>query len=105
VNATARTVPQDFFPTLTMVLHWNHSALLDQALKVWNADESLFRNEIARTSFLKAKVLRRLGKDGLALTYHYKATTLRGHILKSSTVEDTDLVEDDFDRLVTFWSR
>jgi hypothetical protein len=55
--------------------------------------------------FLKAKVLRRLGKDGLALTYHYKATTLRGQILKSSTVEDTDLVEDDFDRLVTFWSR
>jgi hypothetical protein len=66
----------------------------------------VYRNEIARTSFLKAKVLARLGDTKSAAICFGEATALRASILPvAATKADRDLVEDDYDQLVTFWSK
>jgi hypothetical protein len=66
----------------------------------------VYRNEITRTSFLKAKVLARLGDNQSAAACFREAIALRTSILSASAAKaDRDLVEDDFDQLVTFWSK
>jgi hypothetical protein len=66
----------------------------------------VYRNEIARTSFLKAKVLTQLGNDEAAAACFREATVLRSSLLPVSAAKASrDLVEDDFDQLVTFWSK
>ncbi|KAK1775513.1 tetratricopeptide repeat domain-containing protein [Copromyces sp. CBS 386.78] len=77
-----------------------------QALKVWSADAEKYRPEIARTFFLKAKVLSMLGQEAEAKELFEAAAALRSKIAKvagKKTMEE--LTEEDFDELVTFWSR
>lgn len=76
--------------------------MLEQALSVYNND-SLYRNEIARTTYKlgcvlqdSGEILRRQGKID-------KAERLRRQIMPDATNEDVD--EDAFDKLVMFWSR
>jgi tetratricopeptide (TPR) repeat protein len=81
-------------------------SLIGQALKVWNADKGVYRNEIARTSFLKSKLLVKMGNNDEAASCFNEARTLRAAILGGQTKKlDSRLVEDDFDQLVTFWSK
>jgi hypothetical protein len=74
-------------------------------LKVWNTVKSVYRNEIARTSFLKAKLLAKMGENEQSETALREATRLRAELVPNSSKPVRELVEEDFDQLVTFWSR
>lgn len=79
-------------------------ALVEQALKVWSVDERIYQPEIARTTFLKSKVLRARGKDEEATEIASIARTLGGSLRRDGS-DAGELTEEDFDQLVTFWSR
>ncbi|KAI5853292.1 hypothetical protein GGS23DRAFT_591200 [Durotheca rogersii] len=86
----------------------NHAqaiALIDQALKAWSVDTTVYAPEITRTTFLKGKVLLRQNKDEAEQLIKI-ATRMRSEIIPSAMVkEDGGLTEEDFDEIVTFWSR
>ncbi|KAI9794810.1 MAG: hypothetical protein M1816_002938 [Peltula sp. TS41687] len=83
----------------------NALILIDQALKVWGADRTIYKPEIARSSFLKAKILYHLGEEKKASELLKEASTARRELKRSSKKQDGDLIEEDFDELVTFWSK
>ncbi|KAM7183026.1 hypothetical protein V8F33_013854 [Rhypophila sp. PSN 637] len=103
--------------------HDNALALIEQALKAWSVDAEKYVPEIARTTFLKATVLSAVRRDkeevdGLreqAVSLRRKVVgsispRLRGvagsHFAASAASEDEKaLTEENFDCLVTFWSR
>jgi hypothetical protein len=72
---------------------------------VWESDREVYRPEIARTTFLKAKVLFRKNDVKDATEAFKEAANLRRKTKYAAAKDDRDLVEDDFDDLVTFWSR
>lgn len=74
-------------------------------MKVWESDREVYRPEIARTSFLKAKVLFKRNDFKSATDAFKEAANLRRKVKHAITKGDRDLVEEDFDELVTFWSR
>ncbi|KAF2232579.1 tetratricopeptide repeat domain-containing protein [Viridothelium virens] len=79
--------------------------LVDQALKVWRLRESVYTPEIARTTFLKAKIMMKQGDEFTATNLFKDAKSLRSRISGASEKADADLRESDFDTLVTFFSR
>ncbi len=88
-----------------LICIFNNRSLIEQALKVWNVDREVYRPEISRTTFLMAKVLYQM-KDSRAATDALKeAADLRRKIKYAMPKRDRDLTEEDFDELVTFWSR
>ncbi|KAF2727240.1 hypothetical protein EJ04DRAFT_517393 [Polyplosphaeria fusca] len=79
--------------------------LIDQALTTWQADPYGFANEIARTTFLKSRVLEALGEVGAAVALREDAAKKR-RVLRPATKEAVlELREEHFNDLVTFWSR
>ncbi|KAI1456285.1 P-loop containing nucleoside triphosphate hydrolase protein [Annulohypoxylon moriforme] len=78
---------------------------VDQALKVWHVDPEKYAPEIARTSYLKAKVLFSAGQEEEGTKLFRTAASMRRKLTGDSAQGDKDLNEDEFDRLVTFWSR
>lgn len=76
--------------------------MLEQALSIYNND-SLYRNEIARTTYKLGCVLQDSGEISKGQGEIDKAECLRRQIMPDITHENVD--EDDFDRLVMFWSR
>ncbi|KAI0483545.1 P-loop containing nucleoside triphosphate hydrolase protein [Xylaria cf. heliscus] len=81
------------------------SKLVDHGLKVWNADVNTYAPEIARTTYLKAKILFAAGQEDEATRLFKIATSSRRKITGDLTRKDKDLNEDHFDELVAFWSR
>ncbi|KAL9078237.1 MAG: hypothetical protein Q9157_002855 [Trypethelium eluteriae] len=79
--------------------------LVDQALKVWRLRESVYTPEIARTTFLKAKIIMKQRDEFIATSLFKDAKSLRGRIPGAPEKADADLRESDFDNLVTFFSR
>ncbi|KAL9095194.1 MAG: hypothetical protein Q9165_002450 [Trypethelium subeluteriae] len=79
--------------------------LVDQALKVWRVRESVYAPEIARTTFLKAKIIMKQGDESKARELFKDAKSLRNRIPRAPEKADADLRESDFDELVTFFSR
>ena len=79
--------------------------LIDQALKVWSTNKLVYKPELARTSFLKARVLFQQNDDKRALELFKEAVELRNSVPNAKSKPDRDLEEKDFDNLVTFWSR
>ena len=79
--------------------------MIDQALKIWGLDPKIYQPEIARTTFLKGTLLKILEKDGRAEQLVEEATTI--FFARASKVPETDMrpTSEDFDNLVTFWSR
>lgn len=79
--------------------------MIDQALKTWGLDPGIYQPEIARTSFLKGNLLKTLGKDNRAEQLIEKATAI--FLANASNVPETNMQpnSEDFDNLVTFWSR
>lgn len=71
---------------------------------MWSADESSYRPEIARTTFLKAKVVMALDREMEAAALYHKALASRKR-LTIQPQKHEQLGEADFDELVTFWSR
>ena len=80
------------------------SAMINDALEIWLVDPSAHKNEIARTTFLKGKLLSAMGKMQKASIALKVACRLRKEITK----EDRDLESltmEDFDDIVAFWAR
>ncbi|XDG08250.1 hypothetical protein ABKA04_007865 [Annulohypoxylon sp. FPYF3050] len=78
---------------------------INQALKVWGVDPDKYAPEIARTSYLKAKVLYSSGQEDEGTRLFRTAASMRRKLTGDSSQGDRDLNEEDFDKLVTFWSR
>ncbi|KAK7992997.1 tetratricopeptide repeat domain-containing protein [Apiospora saccharicola] len=78
--------------------------LVDQALSVWSVDKSAYLPEIARTTFLKAKVAMAAAREAEAIGLYRKAASMRKGLTSQARKHD-QLSEADFDELVTFWSR
>ncbi|CAG8930119.1 unnamed protein product [Penicillium salamii] len=79
-------------------------AMINGALDIWSVDPSAHKNEIARTTFLKGKLLSEMGKMQKASIALKVACRLRKEITK----EDRDvngLTTEDFDKIVAFWAR
>lgn len=77
---------------------------IDQALKNWSVGPETYAREIARTSYLKAKVLSEAGREDDATKLLQEAASMR-HKITGVERDGKDLREEDFDELVTFWSR
>ncbi|KAJ5623412.1 hypothetical protein N7490_012017 [Penicillium lividum] len=80
------------------------TVFIDQALKNWSVDSETYAREIARTSYLKAKVLSEAGQEDEATSLLQEAASIR-HKITGEERDGKDLREEDFDELVTFWSR
>ena len=78
--------------------------VIDQALAIWNANRVVYKPEIARSSFLKAKILHHAGLLEDASSLFKEAANARRELAADKQKLDRDLVEDDFNDLVTFWS-
>jgi len=76
--------------------------MLEQALDIYNND-SLYRNEIARTRYKLGCVLQDSGEISKGRTEIAKVEQLRRDIMPN--IIDQEVDEDCFDRLVMFWSR
>jgi hypothetical protein len=72
---------------------------------VWGVDRVTYKPEIARTSFLKSKLLQLQGQIVEAAAMFSQAFELRREILWAEAKDAEELRESDFDNLVTFWSR
>lgn len=80
--------------------------MINKALECWNYDPEVYKPEIARTTFLKAKLMRRLGKEQKASVALKVACRLRRDLVPLADDRDASLLNfEDFDVLVTFWSR
>ncbi|KAI1362738.1 tetratricopeptide repeat domain-containing protein [Xylaria arbuscula] len=78
--------------------------IINEALDIWSVDPSAHRNEIARSTFLKAKVFEATGKTQKAAIAFRVASRLR----KEVTKEDRNIASlkmKDFDEIVAFWAR
>lgn len=78
---------------------------MDQALATWQADTTGFRAEIARTTFLKSKVMGCLGDGEAAKSLRQDAIEMQQKLVPAEYSSHGELTEQDFDGLVTFWSR
>ncbi|KIW74479.1 hypothetical protein Z517_12419 [Fonsecaea pedrosoi CBS 271.37] len=79
--------------------------VIDQALGIWGTHQATYRPELARSSFLKAKILHRAGAvDDASALFKYAAKSWR-ELSAGANKPDRDLTEEDFDELVTFWSK
>ncbi|KAM5481580.1 hypothetical protein McanCB56680_004116 [Microsporum canis] len=79
--------------------------LIDQALKVYSLRESIYLPELARTTFLKAQFAMNSGDVLEAIELFKNAKDMRSQIPDAPCKPDASLREDDFDQLVTFFSR
>ena len=78
--------------------------MINGALDIWSVDPSACRNEIARTTFLKGKLLAAQGKMQKASI----ALKVACRVRKEVTKEDRDvnsLTTEDFEEIVAFWAR
>jgi flagellar hook-basal body complex protein FliE len=80
------------------------SAMINRALEIWSVDPSAHKNEIARTTFLKGKVLAAMDKMQKASIALKVACRLRKEITKEDRDVDS-LMTEDFDEIVAFWAR
>ena len=72
---------------------------------VWGVDVDKYAAEITRTSYLKAKVLFSDGREDEGTRLFQTAASMMRKLTGDLTQSSKDLSEDDFDKLVTFWSR
>ena len=81
--------------------------MIDQALLIWSLDPSVYQPEIARTNFLQGQLLKILGKDEKAEKLIEKATAFWSATAGFSSLrgKGSQPSPEDFDNLVTFWSR
>ncbi|KAE8309255.1 hypothetical protein BDV41DRAFT_580688 [Aspergillus transmontanensis] len=79
-------------------------SMLNGALSIWSVDPIAHKNEIARSTFIKGKVLETTGKMQKASINLKVACRLSNEIAE----EDRDvksLATKDFDGIVAFWTR
>jgi hypothetical protein len=78
--------------------------MMNRALEIWSVDPSAHKNEIARTTFLKGKVLAAMDKMEKVSIALKVACRLRKEITKEDRDVDSLMMED-FDQIVAFWAR
>lgn len=81
------------------------STTINDALKVWSYDSDVYKPELARTTFLKKELLDKLGRTQEAAVAMKVACRLRKDLVPQDTRDPSALKSEDFDKLVTFWSR
>ena len=75
-------------------------------MNVWRSRKSSYTPELARTTFLKAKILGELGKEAEAKEEFINSMKWRNSIPNADEILDIEkLWEEDFDVLVTYFSR
>lgn len=80
--------------------------MVDAALQTWNYDTEIYKPELARTTFLKARLLVYMGKAQEADVAYEAAARLRAALVpRRDNREVKDLDSSDFDNLVMFWCR
>lgn len=78
--------------------------MINSALDIWSVDPDAHKNEIARATFLKAKLFEAMGKPQKASI----ALRVAGRLRKEITKEDRDvksLTMADFVDIIAFWCR
>lgn len=78
--------------------------MINAALDVWSVDPSAHKGEIARSTFLKARLFESTGKSQKGSI----ALRVAGRLRKEITKEDRDvktLRMEDFDEIIAFWTR
>jgi hypothetical protein len=75
---------------------------MNEALKTWSQDSDIYKPELARTTFHKAKVLEKLHKDQKAAVAFKVAARLRQELTKEKRAPST-LTTKDFEKLVLPW--
>ncbi|PLB49703.1 tetratricopeptide repeat domain-containing protein [Aspergillus steynii IBT 23096] len=78
-------------------------SMLNGALDAWSVDPNAHKNEIARSTFLKAKIFETTGKTQKASISLRVAARLRKEITNVDKDAKT-LKEADFDEIVAFWA-
>ncbi|KAI0445097.1 P-loop containing nucleoside triphosphate hydrolase protein [Xylaria telfairii] len=79
--------------------------MVDTALQTWNYDAEIYKPELARTTFLKARLLEHMGKTQEADVTYEAAARLRAALVPQDNRHVKELDSSDFDNLVMFWSR
>ncbi|KAF2426279.1 hypothetical protein EJ08DRAFT_593835 [Tothia fuscella] len=79
--------------------------LVDQAIEIWSVNTKAYMPEIARTTFLRAKILFAKGVQDESIANRAKAVSDYRTISRDWETEDDHITEANFDELVTFWSR
>ncbi|KAJ5686036.1 hypothetical protein N7536_008655 [Penicillium majusculum] len=79
-------------------------AMINDALEIWSVDPNAHKNEIARTTFLKGKLLSDMGEMQKASIAFRVACGLRKDITKEAR-DLNSLTMEDFDEIVAFWAR
>lgn len=92
--------------------------LIRQALTAWGLSPDRYANEVARTTFLQARLMREQNNETEYLRLKFEAIRLLrqiwerwsplgevNQILSSRELGEGEETENDFDSLVTFWSR
>lgn len=78
--------------------------LLEQALRVYGGRLQL-RHERARTSFVMGHLFKQLGESNIAATHLKEAFMIYKDLRQEDTRPIEALTDDDFDDLVSFWSK
>lgn len=79
--------------------------MINEALRSWSYDVDVYLPELARTSFLKARLLEKMGKDQTANLTYKVAGQLKAEVVPSDKRDVKSLAMKDFDEIVTFWTR
>ncbi|KAJ8130476.1 hypothetical protein O1611_g3151 [Lasiodiplodia mahajangana] len=79
--------------------------MINDALCSWGYDAEVYRPEIARTTFLKAQVLEKMGAAQEANAAYEVAGRLRMGVVPDDKRDVKSLTMKDFDAIVIFWTR
>lgn len=83
----------------------NAGILIDQALMSWKLDAPSFKQEIARTTWLKSRQKGQSSNPDEARELREEAYRMRQQLVPDDTRPCEELTDEDFDSLVAFWSR
>jgi hypothetical protein len=89
-------------------MKWANTAksdMINKALECWDYDSDVYKPELARTTFLKARLMQQLGKEQKASVLLKVACRLRKNLVPFDDRDASLLSFEEFDMLVTFWSR
>ncbi|KAI0447529.1 hypothetical protein F4803DRAFT_573382 [Xylaria telfairii] len=79
--------------------------LINDALQRLSYDAEVYRPELARTTFLKAQLLEKMGKVQKANVAYRVVGRLRAEVVPNDKRDVKSLTMKDFDDIVTYWTR
>lgn len=96
------------FEVTQSCLPWcNGRTLLDKALSIWRRYSEIYQMEIARSTFVKGRVLEEIAGvgDDAARALIREASRIRDGITGLTTDDYGSLLERDFNVFLWYWSR